>query len=148
MDEIFSMKAIRHIGIVVSDLEKALRFYRDLLGLKIVKEIDESGEYIDKISSLKDVLVRTVKMAADDGHLIELLYYKSHPKRPNKNRAINEIGCSHVAFAVEDIEALYQRLKKEGIFFIAPPQYSPDGYAKVTFCKDPDGTLIELVEVL
>jgi len=142
------MKVIRHIGIVVSNLDKSLHFYRDLLGLKIVKEMEEAGDYIDNISSLKDVSVTTVKMAAEDGHLIELLYYKSHPKSPNKNRAIYEIGCSHVAFTVIDLDVEYQRLKKNGIIFHASPQYSPDGYAKVTFCKDPDGTLIELVEVL
>lgn len=148
MDEIISMKSIRHIGIVVSDLEKALHFYRDLLGLKVVREMDESGEYIDNISSLENASVRTVKMAAGDGHLIELLYYKFHPKSPNKNKAINEMGCSHVAFTVADIESEYMRLMKQGVLFNAPPQRSPDGYAKVTFCKDPDGTFIELVEDL
>jgi len=142
------MKAIRHIGIVVSNLDQALHFYRDLLGLKVEKEMEEAGDYIDKISSLKNICVRTVKMAADDGNLVELLYYKSHPTEPDQNRAINKIGCSHVAFTVLNLEYEYQRLKKHGVSFHAPPQYSPDGYAKVTFCKDPDGTLIELVEVL
>ena len=40
------MKAIRHTGIVVSDMKKALHFYRDLLGLKEVKRMDETGNYI------------------------------------------------------------------------------------------------------
>jgi catechol 2,3-dioxygenase-like lactoylglutathione lyase family enzyme len=148
LDEIISLKAIRHIGIVVTDLESSLHFYRDLLGLKMIKELDESGKYIDKISSLKHVKVKTVKMAADDGNLIELLHYQSHPTKPKKNKNIFEIGCSHVAFTVEDLEFEYQRLKKNGVPFNTPPQYSPDGYAKITFCRDPDGTLIELVEVL
>lgn len=142
------MKAIRHIGIVVSDLDKALYFYRDLLGLKIVKDMNESGDYIDKISDLKGVQVRTVKMAADDGNLIELLFYSSHLDRSDKKRPINQFGCSHVAFTVENLDEEYKRLTQAGIGFSAPPQHSPDGYAKVTFCKDPDGSHIELVEVL
>lgn len=142
------MKAVRHIGIVVSDLNKALAFYQDLLGLKVVKRMEESGEYIDKITALEKVKVTTVKMAAEDNNLIELLYYHSHPKTLIKSRPANALGVSHVAFGVEDIEAEYRRLKGKGILFNAPPQYSPDGYAKVTFCQDPDGNLIELVEVL
>lgn len=142
------MKAIRHIGIVVSDLDKALYFYRDLLGLTIVKDINETGAYIDNISALKGVQVRTVKMAADDGNLVELLYYSSHPDSPDKKRPINQIGCSHVAFTVGNLDEEYRRLVQAGIQFNAPPQHSPDGYAKVTFCKDPDGSHIELVEVL
>jgi catechol 2,3-dioxygenase-like lactoylglutathione lyase family enzyme len=142
------MKAIRHIGIVVSDLDKALYFYRDLLGLKIVKDMNETGTYIDNISALKGVQVRTVKMAAEDGNLIELLCYSSHPDSPDKKRPINQIGCSHVAFTVENLDEEYNRLAQAGIQFNAPPQHSPDGYAKVTFCMDPDGSHIELVEVL
>jgi len=140
------MKAIRHAGIVISDLEKALHFYRDLLGLKVAKRMDESSDYIDKISGLKNVRVTTVKLAADDGNLIELLYYHSHLRKVDAEKEICQIGISHVAFAVENLDVEYERLSKAGVQFNYPPQTSPDGYAKVTFCKDPDGTPIELVE--
>lgn len=137
----------RHVGIVVSDLNAALYFYRDLLGLKIVKESDESGNFIETIQGIKGVNVKTIKMECEDGNLIELLYFKSHLKKA-KERPFPEIGASHVAFTVKNLEKEYERLKGFGIFFNSSPQISPDGYAKVTFCKDPDGTLIELVEVL
>lgn len=143
------MKKIRHIGIVVSDLKKSLHFYKDLLGLKVVKDMEESGEYIDTLLLLKNTSVRTIKMSADDNSsLIELLHFKSHPIKLREDKNITGVGCSHVAFTVDDIDFEYKRLKSEGILFNAPPQLSPDGYAKVTFCRDPDGTLIELVEVL
>lgn len=139
---------IRHTGIVVSNLESALHFYTDLLGFKVVKQMNESGDYIDNMSALKDVKVTTVKIAAPDGNLIELLHYNSHLRVPKEGRQLCEIGISHIAFTVEDLEQEYNRLTMAGIIFNAPPQLSPDGYAKVTFCKDPDGNLIELVEVL
>lgn len=139
------MKAIRHTGIVVSDLEKALYFYRDILGLKIQREMFETGRYIDKLSNLNSVTVKTIKMAADDGNLIELLYYESHPRKPTK-RDICDLGCSHIAFTVENLDYEYKRLKRIGIKFNCAPQVSPDGKAKVTFCCDPEGNLIELVE--
>jgi len=141
------MKAIRHIGIVVSNLDRALHFYKDLFNFEIVSDMEESGEYLDTILSLDNASVRTIKMKASGDTLIELLYFRSHPITPEiKN--LTQIGCSHVAFTVENIDLEYEKLKKEGVIFNAPPQLSPDGYAKVTFCRDPDGTFIELVEVL
>ena len=142
------MKSVRHAGIVITNREKSLRFYRGLLGLKIVKETNESGDYLDDMSALKKVRVNTIKMAADDGSLIELLCFASHSRKADPTREICSIGPSHVAFTVENLDKEYRRLTKAGVVFNASPQFSPDGYAKVTFCKDPDGTLIELVEVL
>ena len=66
------MKGLRHTGIVVKDLETALHFYRDLLGFKIVRKMEESGKYIDMICGMKNIKITTVKLAADDNNLIEL----------------------------------------------------------------------------
>ncbi len=140
-------KDIRHTGIVVADLEASLHFYRDLLGFQIAKQMEEAGDYIDNISSLRNVKVTTVKMTSPSGQMIELLKYHSHPAE-QKMREICEIGISHIAFTVDDLDIEYERLKDKGIKFNSPPQLSPDGYAKVTFCRAPEGTLIELVEVL
>jgi len=141
------IKDIRHTGIVVINLEASLYFYCDLLGFHIVKQMEESGNYIDNISSLHNIKVTTVKMTAPDGQMIELLKYHSHP-REQKLREICDIGIAHLAITVEDLNSECDRLKGEGVPFNAPPQLSPDSYAKVTFCRAPEGTLIELVEVL
>jgi len=141
------IKNIRHTGIVVSNLDKALYFYRDILGLRIKREMIESGKYIDNLSGLKEVRVKTIKMSTDNGNLIELLYYGSHPRK-SINRDICDIGYSHIAFTVENLDYEYKRLKEKGIKFNCTPQISPDGKAKVVFCRDPEGNLIELVKEL
>ena len=141
------IKDIRHTGIVVADLEASLYFYRDLFGFQVAKQMEEAGDYIDNISSLRNVKVSTVKMTSPSGQMIELLKYHSHSAE-QKTREICEIGISHIAFTVDDLNIEYERLKGKGIRFNSPPQLSPDGYAKVTFCRAPEGTLIELVEVL
>jgi len=138
---------IRHTGIVVCNIDKALHFYNKLLGLKIVKDVWESGSFIDNILSLKDVNVRTVKMEAG-GSLIELLYFKSHPTSGLWQNRITSLGCSHIALTVDNLENCFNMLKEENTCFISEPQTSPDGNAKVAFCRDPDGTFIELVEDL
>ena len=141
------IKEVRHIGIVVTNMENSLKFYRDQLGLKIIKDMDEQGNYLDNMLSLNDVHVRTVKLSANENTtLVELLEFESH--NDNKIRNFYTIGASHVAFTVDDIEKLYVDLSEKNIKFNAIPQKSPDGLVKVTFCKDPDGTPIELVEML
>ena len=128
-------------------MENSLKFYRDQLGLKIIKDMDEQGNYLDNMLSLNDVRVRTVKLSANENTtLVELLEFESH--NDNKIRNFYTIGASHVAFTVDDIEKLYVNLSEKNIKFNAIPQKSPDGLVKVTFCKDPDGTPIELVEML
>jgi catechol 2,3-dioxygenase-like lactoylglutathione lyase family enzyme len=141
------IKDIRHTGIVVVDLEESLHFYGDLLNFKIAKQMEEAGDYIDNISSLQNIKVTTVKMTLPTGQMIELLKYHSHPEE-QKMRRICEIGISHIALTVDNLDAEYERIKDQGIPFNSPPQLSPDGYAKVAFCRAPEGTLVELVEVL
>jgi len=138
---------IRHTGIVVLDLEASIYFYRDLLGFQIVKQMEEKGDYIDCLLSLQNVQITTVKMTSSSGQMIELLKYHSHTVKQRK-REIYDIGVSHIAFTVGNLDVEYGRLKDKGIQFNSPPQLSPDGYAKVAFCRAPEGTLIELVEVL
>ena len=128
-------------------MENSLKFYQDLLGLKIIKDMDEQGGYINNMLSLDGVQVRTVKLSAGMGNtLIELLDFKSH--NDNEIRNFYTIGASHVALTVDNLEDLYKHLTENNVKFNAPPQKSPDGLVKVTFCNDPDGTPIELVEIL
>ena len=144
------IKNIRHTGIVTDNLKASLNFYQKLLGLKIKKRILERGSTIDKVSNLKETRVETVKLFAKKNNtLIELLYYHSH-KRKNldKKYNISRIGISHFAITVKNIDATYKFLKKKRIKFISDPQYSADGNVKMTFCRAPEGTLIEMVEEL
>lgn len=141
------IKAVRHVGIVVSNIKQSLHFYHDLLGFKVIKDQIESGAYIDTILTLKSASVRTLKLEAPDKNLIELLYFETHPKH-FKTTDIIDLGCSHLALTVDNIDKEYERLLGEGVIFNSSPEISPDNYAKVAFCRDPDGTWIELVEVL
>jgi catechol 2,3-dioxygenase-like lactoylglutathione lyase family enzyme len=138
---------LRHVGITVSDIEEAITFYRDVLGFEVVRIMDESGEHIDKFSALSQVNVRTVKMKDASGGMIELLKYHSHPQQPNCDD-ITRIGCSHFALTVNNLDLLVEKIVETGYTINCEPQLSPDGRVKLTFCKGPDGVLLELVEEL
>ncbi len=120
------IKNIRHTGIVVKDLEKSLLFYRDMLGFQIIRKMEESGKYLETILALEGVKVTTVKMTAPDKQMIELLKYHSHPEKEDV-RKLCEIGISHIAFTVNDLDSEYERFRNKGVEFSSPPQLSPDG---------------------
>ena len=136
------------MGIVVADLPRALSFWRDILGFRIVKQMEESGTYLDAMMGLKNVKATTVKLAAPDGNLVELLHFHSHPDKPAWSGRPFSTGLTHIAFTVSDIELTYTRLRDAGVEFFAPPQTSPDGNVKVTYASGPEGLLMEIVEVL
>jgi len=140
---------IRHVGITVRDIDKSLYFYRDILGFTVVREMNESGRFIDDISGLNNVKVNTVKLntPSQNGGMIELLCYESHTSSVHHD-PIFKCGISHFALTVENIDEIYKKLSSENIVFNCKPKISDDGGAKVTFCRDFENNLIELVEVL
>ena len=139
---------IRHTGLVVADLDRALRFWRDLLGLQVVDRQEEAGPHLDAMMGLKDVRVTTVKLAAPHGSLIELLNFHSHLDQPAWTGTPYSTGFTHLALQVDDVAAVCHKLAEAGVTFNAPPQRSPDGRVDVTYCRGPEGVLLELVEVI
>ncbi|TCL69969.1 catechol 2,3-dioxygenase-like lactoylglutathione lyase family enzyme [Hydrogenispora ethanolica] len=138
----------RHTGVVVRDLARAVAFYQEVLNYTIWKRAEERGTYIERVVGIPGVILEWVKLKAPDGSVLELLQYVSHPDsggNPGLQPA-NRLGCSHIALTVEDITGLYQLLCQKGVPCKSPPQIAPDGKAKVLYCHDPDGNIIELVE--
>ncbi len=143
------MTRLRHVGIVVRDLERSLAFYRDLLGLSVVRAMDEQGPFLDAILGMTGARVRTVKLAnAADAAQVELLAFAEPAPEISAAPSLVRVGPTHLAVTVDRLDELYRRMRAAGVSFTTEPRVSPDGGAKVTFCRDPDGTALELVEVL
>lgn len=142
------MVSLRHIGVTVTDMDRSLELYQKHFGLEVVWDQIEAGPFIDSLSGIEDIKVRTVKMKDKLGGMIELLQYHSHPEENEENsrNKIIKIGCSHLAVTVNDVDEAYKELSALGLKFNCTPQLSPDGGARVCFCRDYDGTLIEIVE--
>lgn len=138
----------RHTGLVVEDLERALVFYRDILGLQVWRrEFETDATYIEKLVGLSGVNVEWAKLRVPDGTLVELLQYHSHPERkPAGQYPSNRHGASHIAFTVDDLEKVYRKLREHGVHCNSEPLRSPDGRVKVLYCHDFDGIILELVE--
>lgn len=140
------IKSLRHVGIVVQDLEKAKKFWCEILDFSVVRQLEEEGPHIDAMMGLKDVKVTTLKLAAIDGSLIELLYFSSHPDMPSWNGSPFSTGITHIAFTVKEMEKFLKKLMSNGVKIPGRPQRSPDGKVNVIYVTLPDKVILELVE--
>ncbi len=138
----------RHTGIVVRDIEKSLRFWRDVMGLTVAVDTWDEGRYIDTFQALAGVKLRYIKLDAPDGSRIELLHDVHHPGTPAPSNVLCDPGIRHIAFAVADAGLAWRTLRANGAETLSEPLLSPDGGAKVFFARDPEGNLIEIVEVI
>ena len=141
------IRGIHHTAISTADLERSLKFYRDLLGFE---QVYASGwkpgaEAADKITGLKNSSAELVMLKAGNA-CIELFQYSSPEARPGDPwRPACDHGITHLCLYVSDIQAEYQRLKAAGMVFHCPPQTMGD--VSATYGRDPDGNIVELLEV-
>lgn len=138
----------RHIGITVSDMARSEHFYRDYLGLKQIGDYPgRQGDYYSTLVGVPGALIDIRIFAAPDGSKVELLQYRSHPADAGVLAQAVETGRPHMAFTVSDLNDLYARRSDFGCAFKSPPQKSGDDVL-VAYCHDPDGAILELVQLL
>jgi catechol 2,3-dioxygenase-like lactoylglutathione lyase family enzyme len=106
---------IDHVGIIVNDLPAAKAFFLDF-GLEMLGEGKVEGEWVDKVVGLHDVKAACVMLRTPDGEAnIELVkFYMPSDEKGMQRPLANTLGIRHIAFAVEDIEAVVAKLKKKG----------------------------------
>lgn len=128
------LSAIHHIAIIVSDYEKAKEFYVEKLGFEVIRENFRKEQEDWKL----DLRIGD----GPDATELEIFAEKNPPKRVNRPEAC---GLRHLAFRVDDIEAVVQELKTLGIE-CEPVRRDTYTDKKMTFFFDPDGLPLELHE--
>lgn len=133
-----------HYGVTVSDMDRALEFYRDTLGMETDAELSFASDEFSKFVGVADTDVDIVFLDAG-GFAVELLEY-NNPPGGNANEGVsnNDVGASHLCLEVDDIEETYEDLSGE-TEFINPPQTLENG-ARVAYMYDPDRNVVELLE--
>jgi glyoxylase I family protein len=122
---------VHHIAIICSDYEKSKRFYSEILGLKILREVyrEERGSY-------------KLDLEVGNEYQIELFSFPDPPERPSRPEAA---GLRHLAFEVDQVRDAVTHLHANGISVEAIRIDECTG-KRFTFCADPDGLPIEFYE--
>ncbi|OPB87100.1 SMU1112c/YaeR family gloxylase I-like metalloprotein [Elizabethkingia ursingii] len=123
---------IHHIAIICSDYQISKKFYTDVLGLNIIREV-----YREERESFK------LDLAIGDHYVIELFSFPDPPKRPSRPEAC---GLRHLAFAVEDVTSKREELIKKGL---ACEDIRIDEFTgkEFFFTQDPDQLPLEFYQI-
>ena len=122
---------VHHIAIICADYNLSKKFYTEILGFKIIKEVFRSERNSYKLD-----------LALESNYIIELFSFPNPPKRPSKPEAV---GLRHIAFEVDNIEDTVAFLKTNHIQ-VEPIRMDEFTNKKFTFIADPDNLPIEFYE--
>ena len=143
---------LNHVAMSVSNLEQAIAFYRDLLGMEVVvrKSFGEEGspgyEKYRAILGLKGAHGEVALLRRTNLQIELFEFIEPRPKASDFKRPVCDHGITHFCLQVADTRSEYARLKAAGVTFHCPPQEFP-GEAIVTYGRDPDGNVFELLQL-
>ncbi len=133
-----------HSSFTVSDLDRSVAFYRDLLDFTLEGTFEVHGPAIEQITALPGAHLRVAHLLLG-GFRLELTQYLSPPGRAI-DLATNNVGSAHIAFYADDVEKTYQEFREKGVPFKGAPVAAAPGRPRVAYFLDPDGITLELSE--
>lgn len=146
---------IYHVGLTVSDLDRSITFYRDILGLEFQGEILMLGEETDKIFRKKNCKARIAYLNGSksiDAPPVELIQFVDDVI--NKTQPdLFTTSISELCFYTDDIDTVYKNLIEKNVECLSEPQYfdftlQGFGKSKAFYFKDPDGIILEMMQPL
>ena len=144
------MIAADHTGITVSNLERSLAFWRDVLGFELSHTAHQKGELAQEITGVEGAEIKLAVLRAPGGHKIELLEYLAPVDRKRADIRPCDVGSVHVALLVRDLDAALERIAASDWRAAGKPQMlqsGPNAGKRVVYVRDPDGTTIELMQI-
>ncbi len=146
---------IIHVGITVSDMDKAIRFYRDTMGLEFKGEMMMEGPETDRLFGREGIQARVAYLNGSDELFcppIELIQFIDN-KIEKREADLFRTSISEICFTTDDIWKEYERLGDKGVEFISEPQEFDStayGFGKsiAVYFKDTDGIILELIQPL
>lgn len=147
------IKEIIHVGLTVSNIDKSIEFYKNILGLKFGSEMVMEGESTDRLFGMTKAKVRVAYLNGSDDIKcppIELIEFVNHRFKENTS-SLDRLSISEVCFKVNNIDHEYKRLSALNVEFLSEPQYfdlrsQGFGESKAVYFKDIDGNILELLE--
>jgi catechol 2,3-dioxygenase-like lactoylglutathione lyase family enzyme len=141
-----TIQRVDHVGVVVDDLAAATAFFVEL-GLKLQGEASVEGGWVDRVVGLDGVRAEIVMVETPDGHgRIELTKFHSPSGQGGDRHApANTPGIRHLAFAVDDIDAVVAGLQARGAELVGDVERYKDIY-RLCYVRGPEGIIVELAE--
>ncbi len=142
-----SVQRLSHIGICVSDLERSVRFYRDVLEFSERSRFNIKNEESARLTDIPGGSIETVYLERGDTRL-ELLYYPEAGHVTGETpRPMNQLGLTHLSLRVQDIDDVIAKIEAAGGSSMEHTRIDNKQWgSKAIFVTDPDGLRIELID--
>ena len=139
-----TIRNFSHVCVSVSDVERSLVFYRDVLGLEPAFDVALEGAGMESATGESGARGRMVglKVPGPGGVTIELLGFEHREEGQRRGRSA--YGYTNISLCVPDLDDAHDRLVAEGVEPLQEP--FEVGGVRMFFVADPDGTAIELIE--
>jgi catechol 2,3-dioxygenase-like lactoylglutathione lyase family enzyme len=131
-----------HYGVIVTDLDRMVAFYRDTLGLDVLDRFSVSGAAFAEAVGVPGATGRFAHLDAG-GARVELVAYDP-PGEDRSGPAVNDAGGTHLGFSVPDVDAFDETLPSS-VETLSEPRTSESG-TRILFVRDPEGNLVEVIE--
>jgi catechol 2,3-dioxygenase-like lactoylglutathione lyase family enzyme len=143
--------AADHTGITVSNLERSLAFWRDVLGFELSHTAHQTGEMAREITGVLGAELKLAVVKTPDGHKIELLEYLA-PAGRKRHVDVRpcDVSFAHVALVVDNLDEVLSAIDASGWKAAGKPQTlqsGPNVGKRVVYVRDPDGTTIEFMQL-
>jgi catechol 2,3-dioxygenase-like lactoylglutathione lyase family enzyme len=135
--------AVHHHGISVADLDRSLAFYRDALGFELVDRYTLSDEGLSAAIGAEPGTTGEFAQLDGRGARIELVEYDAGVAV--ESGAVYDTGATHLGIEVADVDAAVEALPAD-VDTVGGPRTTGSG-TRICFLRDPDGTLVELLEL-
>ena len=144
----FSILSFNHTAFTVSDLDRIIPFFRDLLGFELTSRASRDGRLIGRMTAIDGVEVE-IAYVQGPGHRIELIQYKAPEGREVVVPRLCDAGAAHVALDVSGIEALVAASAAYGfapVGDIIEIDAGPNKGSRVVYLRGPDGITVEYLQ--
>jgi len=149
MSKNFKITGADHTGITVSNLERSLEFWQNVLGFEFSHRAHQTSEMASEITGVAGAELKLAVVKAPGGHKIELLEYLAPADRKKVDLRPCDVGSVHVAFTVDKLDAILEKIAASGWKAAGNPQTlktGPNAGKRVVYVRDPDGTTIEFMQ--
>ena len=137
-----------HTGFTVSNIERSLVFWRDVLGFELSHRAHHTGDLASEVTGVPGAEI-SIAVLKGYRHKIELLEYHAPPDRKRVYLRPCDVGSMHVALLVDNLEAVLSAIVESGWKTAGKPQTlksGPNAGKRVIYVRDPDGTTIEFMQ--
>ena len=144
----FRIIAADHTGITVSNLERSVAFWRDVLGFELSHRAHHTGDLASDVTGVPNAEI-SLAVLKGYGHKIELLEYLAPSDRKHVDLRPCDVGSVHVALLVHDLDAVLNAITASEWTPAGNPQTlksGPNAGKRVVYARDPDGTTIEFMQ--